>query len=323
MKKRRKHKACLNCGELLQQKHNYCPNCGQENTDHQVSIGLLMREFTSNFFSLDSRFAHTLKPFLFDPGKITNAFIAGRRVYYANPIRWYLVISIFHFFFMAKMFEPTVKDKKLRGFMDEVESLSAFEYDSIYNVPDTSQNVDWPLSSNKMKLIQHLNKEAVLTPDQVMDTLQLNDKPFFQRFATKQIIKINQETNASLNSYIMRQIPIIIFFILPIYAFVLKVFFWRKGLYIKHLIHSIHIHSFFFFLLGWNWVFSLMIDDFEDFGTTITILLTSIYIIISFKKVYAQKLIWILMKFFSIGLIYSILLGFSLVIGVLLSLALL
>ena len=224
---------------------------------------------------------------------------------------------------MAKMFEPTVKDKKLRGFMDEVESLSAFEYDSIYNVPDTSQNVDWPLSSNKMKLIQHLNTEAVLTPDQVMDTLQLNDKPFFQRFATKQIIKINQETNASLNSYIMRQIPIIIFFILPIYAFVLKVFFWRKGLYIKHLIHSIHIHSFFFFLLGWNWVFSLMIDDFEDFGTTITILLTSIYIIISFKKVYAQKLIWILMKFFSIGLIYSILLGFSLVIGVLLSLALL
>lgn len=323
MKKRRKHKACLNCGELLQQKHNYCPNCGQENTDNQVSIGLLLREFLSNFFSLDSRFGRTFRPFLFNPGKLTIAFNEGRRVLYANPIRWYLVISIFHFFFMAKMFEPTIKDKKLRGFMDEMEALSVAEFDSIYNYPDTSKSVDWPLSNNKMKLIRHLNQEVNLTPDEIMDTLKLDNQPILRRYASKQIIKINQETNASLSTYIMRQIPIIIFFILPVYAFLLKVFFWRKGLYIKHLIHSIHIHSFFFFLLGWVWVLALLIEDFEDFGLGFTLLLTSVYIVISFRRVYCVKYIWSSFRLLIIGLIYSIALIFSLVIGVILSLALL
>ncbi|WP_420318264.1 DUF3667 domain-containing protein [Ekhidna sp.] len=323
MKKRRKHKACLNCGELLQQKNNYCPNCGQENTDNQVSISLLLREFLSNFFSLDSRFGRTFKPFLFSPGKLTIAFNEGRRVLYANPIRWYLVISIFHFFFLAKILEPTAKDKKLRGFMDEMESLSDTQYDSIFNYPDSSSNADWPLSNNKMKLIRHLNQEVALTPDQIMDTLRLDSLPFFRRFASKQIIKINQETNATLSSYILRQIPIIVFCILPLYALLLKLFFWKKGLYIKHLIHSIHIHSLLFFLLGFVWVISLFIDGFKDYGDDIAVLITSVYIVISFKRVYAQKLIWCITKFFMIGFIYSILLGISLLLGVLVSLAML
>ncbi|WP_370089650.1 DUF3667 domain-containing protein [Ekhidna sp.] len=327
MKKRRKHKACLNCGELLNQKHNYCPNCGQENTDHHVSIGLLMREFTSNFFSLDSRFAHTFKPFLFNPGKITNAFIEGKRVYYANPIRWYLVISIFHFFFMAKMFEPTVQDKKQRVFQEgDSQTLTDIEFDSLYNLPDTSKQLvfgeNWPLSSNQYRLSRHLIETTSLDAKGIMDSLKMSDYSTFRKLAIEKSVKISQETKASLNSYIMRQIPLIIFFILPIYAFLLKLFFWRKGLYIKHLIHSIHIHSFYFFLLGWVWVFSLLIDDFEDFGLPISLIITSVYIAVSFKNVYGVKIIWSSLRLLMIGFIYTIIISFSLLIGVLLSLAL-
>ncbi|WP_425392347.1 DUF3667 domain-containing protein [Ekhidna sp.] len=320
MKKRRKHKACLNCGELLQQKHNYCPNCGQENTDNQVSIGLLLREFLSNFFSLDSRFGRTFKPFFFSPGKLTIAFNEGRRVLYANPIRWYLVISIFHFFFMAKMFAPTVKDRQLRGFQDEMEELSLHKFDSLYALPDTTQN-GWPIPKTKSELVDHLIVTTTLAPSEIMDSLNLAFDSWHRQYAAEKVIKISQETTASLNSYIMSQIPMIIFCILPIYALLLKLFFWRKGLYIKHLIHSIHLHSLFFFLLGWVWVFSLLIEDFEDYGINIAVLLSSIYIVISFKKVYAQKLVWCITKFFMIGFFYSILLGFSLGLGVMISLA--
>ncbi|MEQ6166576.1 MULTISPECIES: DUF3667 domain-containing protein [unclassified Ekhidna] len=322
MKKRRKHKACLNCGELLQQKHNYCPNCGQENTDNQVSIGLLLREFLSNFFSLDSRFGRTFKPFLFSPGKLTVAFNEGRRVLYANPIRWYLVISIFHFFFMAKMFEPTVKDRQLRGFQDEMEELSQQKFDSLYALPDTTKN-GWPIPSTKSELVDHLIVTTTLTPPEILDSLNLKFDSWHRQYSAEKVIKISQETTASLNNYIMRQIPIIIFFILPIYALLLKVFFWRKGLYIKHLIHSIHIHALFFFLLGWVWIFSLMIEDFEDFGIGFSLLLTCLYIVISFRRVYGIKYIWGAFRLLIIGFIYSIVLTFSLVIGVILSLALL
>ncbi len=321
MKKRRKHKACLNCGELLQQQHNYCPHCGQENTDNQVSIGLLLREFISNFFSLDSRFGRTFKPFLFSPGKVTIAFNEGKRVKYANPIRWYLVISIFHFFFMAKMFEPTVKDRQLRGFQDEFEELSRHKFDSLYNLPDTTKN-GWPIPESKSPLVDHLIVTTSLTPVEIMDSIRLDLEPWSRRFAAEKVIKISQESTASLNSYIMRQIPMIIFFILPIYALLLKVFFWRKGRYIKHLIHSIHIHSFFFFLLGWVWIFALFIEDFEDYGINIAVLITLIYIVISFRRVYNAKIVWCILKLIFIGFFYTILLGVALGLGVFLSLIL-
>ena len=319
MKKRRKNSRCLNCAEPLERKNNYCPNCGQENTTNNVSIGLLIREFSSNFFSLDSRFAHTFKPFLIKPGKITNAFMEGKRVYYANPIRWYLVISLFHFFFMSKMFQPTVRDMQERGFFGEDVELSKVEFDSIYNAPYKDDS--WPFSDNRKKLVNHLVAHSSLTDEEIYDSLEFK-RSGINAFATKKAIRVNRETTASMNSYIMKQIPIIVFFILPIYALLLKLFFWRKGLYIKHLIHSIHLHSFLFFLLGWVWVFSILIDDFEDYSLPVAWVLTFVYAIISFYRVYKIKIIWSIVRACLIGFIYSIVLGFTFGVGVLISLAL-
>ncbi len=319
MKKRRKHKSCLNCGELLHQKHNYCPNCGQENTDHQVSLGMLMREFTSNFFSLDSRFAHTFKPFLFSPGKITNAFIEGKRVYYANPIRWYIVISIFHFFFLAKTIEPSERDKKQRGFGDAKE-LSIETYDSLFNLPD-SVHKGWPLSGERQKMVNHLIETTDLSADAIADSLSIPQESWTDKFVINRIIKISQETTASLNTYLFRQFPMIIFFALPIYAFLLKLFFWRKGLYIKHLIHSIHLHSFLFFTLTIMWVLALFIQDVEDFAIPISLLLIFSYSVISYSKVYKIKIGWSIFRASILGFIYMFFVSFVFLIGVLISLA--
>ena len=318
MKRRRKHSRCLNCGEPLERKHNYCPNCGQENTDNNVSLGMLIREFTSNFFSLDSRFAHTFKPFLFNPGKVTNAFIEGKRVRFANPIRWYLVISLFHFFFMSKMFQPTVKDMQERSFFGADVELDEVAFDSIYHAPDSTDG--WPFPQNKQKLVNHLVTHTTLTDEEIYDSLKF-ERSWLNEFATKKAIRTNRETTASMNSYLMKQIPIIIFFILPIYAFLLKVFFWRKGLYIKHLIHSIHLHSFLFFLMGWTWLLSILIEDFEDFGLPISGFLTFVYVIISYWRVYKVKIIWSSLRALMIGFIYSVVLSFSLLLGVLISIA--
>lgn len=322
MKKRRKTSKCLNCEQTLQEKHNYCPNCGQENTSIEVSIKLLLKEFTSNFFSLDSRFAHTLKPFLFNPGKITEAFLSGKRVFYANPIRWYLVISIFHFFLLSKMFEPTIQDKKQRSFLSSPDTLSVVEFDSLFSMPDSIYDKGMILSDHHISMINTLNSTTNLTVDEITDSLRFDKYPLPRRYILHQIARINQETTATLNGYILRQIPIIIFFILPIYALILKLFFWRKGLYIKHLIHSIHLHSFFFFLLGWVWVFALWIKGFEDYGVGVSMLLTTLYILFSFRKVYKIKIGWALFRLLFIGFFYMFTLTFALVIGVAISLAL-
>lgn len=322
MKKRRKHSRCLNCQEPLERNYNYCPNCGQENTDHHVSLGLLLKEFTSNFFSLDSRFAHTFLPFLIKPGKITNAFLDGRRVYYANPIRWYLVISIFHFFFMAKMFQPTVKDKKDRVIesSDNVE-LTEVQFDSLMHLPDSAYS-GWPLSTPHTKMANHLMETTNMTSQEILDSLQLDSLSYSDRFVKNQFLRMGQETKASLSTYLIRQIPLIIFFILPIYAVLLKLFFWRKGLYIKHLVHSLHLHSFYFFLMGWTWIFSLLIEDFEDYGILIATLITFVYAVISYRNVYKVKIIWSTFRAMCIGILYAFAVSFALIAGIIISIAL-
>jgi hypothetical protein len=222
---------------------------------------------------------------------------------------------------MAKMFSPTVKDRQLRGFQDEMEELSQHKFDSLYNITDTTSN-GWPIPNSKSLLVDHLIVTTTLPPTEIMDSLNLEFDSWTRRYAAEKVIKISQESTASLNSYVMRQIPVIVFFILPIFALLLKLFFWRKGLYIKHLIHSIHLHSFFFFLLGWVWIFALFIEDLEDYGVGFTLLLTSIYIVISFHRVYNVKYIWSAFRLLMIGSLYTIIISFSLLFGIILSLAL-
>lgn len=225
MKKRRKHSRCLNCSEPLDRSYNFCPICGQENTDNNISISTLIKEFASNFFSLDSRFSRTFKPFLFSPGKVTNEFLSGKRVLYANPIRWYLVITLIHFFFMSRMFQPSVEDTKERTFFNEEIVLTTDEFDSLYHLPDTVDS--WLFSDEKKKLVNHLVSQTTLSEDQIYDTLRF-DRSWFNELATKKAIKLSRETTASINTYILKQVPIIIFFLLPVYAFLLKLFFWKK-----------------------------------------------------------------------------------------------
>ena len=103
MKIRRKLSTCQNCGALLDRKFNYCPECGQENNDKNVSFGIIFKEFLDAFFALDSSFFRTFKPFILKPGFLTLEFVSGKRKSYANPVRLYLIISIFYFFTIGIM----------------------------------------------------------------------------------------------------------------------------------------------------------------------------------------------------------------------------
>lgn len=88
---------CLNCGCPLQISDKYCPNCSQLNSTKQLSITDFFDEFFSSLFTYDSRLRHTIKDLLFKPGVITRNYVAGQRLKYANPFRFYLSISIIYF----------------------------------------------------------------------------------------------------------------------------------------------------------------------------------------------------------------------------------
>ncbi len=96
---------CLNCGTAL--KGPFCYYCGQPDKNFMRFFPVLLREFLEDFLELDSRFARTMKPLLFLPGKLTRDYLDGRRFRYTPPMRLYIFSSM-AFFILAAMLAGNV-----------------------------------------------------------------------------------------------------------------------------------------------------------------------------------------------------------------------
>jgi hypothetical protein len=82
---------CTECGTELS--GNYCQSCGMKKLDHH---SLALRHFLPHalheLLHLDSKIFRTLGVLVFRPGKLTTAFLEGKRQRYVSPVRLYLVL---------------------------------------------------------------------------------------------------------------------------------------------------------------------------------------------------------------------------------------
>ncbi len=85
---------CKNCEIKLEKDFKFCPNCGQEHKDKVVHFKQFILDFLGDYFTFDSLIIRSVKPLLFNPGFLTNEFLAGRRVRYIPPLRMFIFISI-------------------------------------------------------------------------------------------------------------------------------------------------------------------------------------------------------------------------------------
>src|SRR6058998_1764637 len=100
---------CQNCGAELTGPH--CAQCGQAAIDYRRSFRHVVVDVLDSFLNWDSKFFTTIALLIVKPWRLTNEFLAGKRVRYVNPLRLYLLASILFFFavnFGAKdlRFEP-------------------------------------------------------------------------------------------------------------------------------------------------------------------------------------------------------------------------
>src|SRR6184192_4805022 len=87
---------CENCGAELQ--GHWCAHCGQPAIDYRRSFRHVIADLLDEFLNWDSKFFATIALLIFKPWRLTNEFLAGKRVRYANPLRLYLLASILFFF---------------------------------------------------------------------------------------------------------------------------------------------------------------------------------------------------------------------------------
>src|SRR6185437_14012389 len=62
------------------------------------SFRYVVADLLNEFLNWDSKFFTSIALLIFKPWRLTNEFLAGKRVRYVNPLRLYLLASILFFF---------------------------------------------------------------------------------------------------------------------------------------------------------------------------------------------------------------------------------
>lgn len=342
MRALRKTKNCLNCGAPLDPVYNYCPLCGQQNDDKNVSFKELSRDLFENFFSFDSRLAHTFFPFFFKPGELTRKYNEGKRFTYANPIRLYIIVSVFYFFVLNIMVSNLTREFSEALDTPEVDSVQhviqkemEFNLDSIKNAPKINVNLDgnksngyedvsWPMEPWQWEKLNKYLDDSNVSEAALFDSLQLDDRHALTQLTVRQIIRIYKRDKETLVSEIVQNFSVMMFVLIPVFALLLKLMYIRrKTLYINHLIHTIHLHTFAFLVYGlvmvlMHWFFES--DHIHNWVMTISLCTVFIYSFLSFKRVYGQGWKKTIFKFWITSWLYFYILVFAILAELLISL---
>jgi hypothetical protein len=134
---------------------------------------------------------------------------------------------------------------------------------------------------------------------------------WFERMMYKQMLKFHEREGGDILQTASDTLPIAMFFLLPMFAFILKIFYWKRGRYSHHLVFSFYYFSFLFvvmtFVLGINYFFY----DIPDWIDWLIVLSTFIYLWLSMKRFYQQGYFITLIKAGMSTFIYGFLLIFA------------
>lgn len=309
---------CKNCENTYKNGFHFCPHCGQKAND-ELTMGVLFYNTISNYFSFDARFFKSYMPLMFRPGYLPNKFIEGKRLLYLHPAQMYLFISVVFFFLftmitrdavqkfdtdLKKGFDKThaiaTKSKTLLDSVEEKELVNTLKennsvvdikdykgFDSILKANNDQPFVNSSFDFNEKEIDSLIAMEA---PDSaVLKTMGLNDDAgFFKRKLYSQALKFyKQRSGGSILQAFIDTIPISMFILLPIFALLLKLFYYRKGRFSHHLVFTFYFFSFLFM------VFSLLIladVSFTLSGLVISLVVfsTFFYLFLAVKNFYKQ-----------------------------------
>ncbi|WP_034059067.1 DUF3667 domain-containing protein [Lacinutrix jangbogonensis] len=311
-------KNCKNCEQPFFEAYEFCPHCGQKDKD-ELTISLLFYNTISNYFSFDARFFKSFIPLLIKPGYLARKFIEGKRLLYLHPAQMYLFISVVFFFLFQ--FSATEHKKSL----DEVAKKENLEAPVIESIDVAKVLDSLNLKNNVLKSLKDQNllgeedlknvakldslikKEAkkdnlsldfdILKLDSLITVSAPNETIYKamgmaedagsvkKKFYAQMLRFYKKRDLGSMYLTAIATIPILLFFLLPVFAFLLKIFFFKRGTYAHHLVFSFYFFSFLFtvfsLILMVNFIWQVPIPV-----VWILCLSTFIYLLISIKRFY-------------------------------------
>jgi len=260
---------CLNCGNAFE--GHFCNNCGQENLELKEDFGHLMVHAVGDYFHFDEKFFHTLKPLLFQPGKLTVDYMAGKRTQYLHPIRMYIFISLVYFILLFSHNNDEKRAEQKQATTEHVvDSVNRAINDYQGLTPAQKQALQQQtgrfaigkkIKANQKNTAtigpfgsivfdsdrlgtyqQYLQKQQKLPADKRDD--------FVDRYINKKFYEWKargQTPNEAIVESFKHNFPKMMFLLLPLFAWFLKIAFRKNHkYYVEHLIYSFHLHCFVF-----------------------------------------------------------------------------
>ena len=266
---------CENCGAELQ--GHWCAQCGQPAIEYRRSFRHVVADLLNEFLNWDSKFFTTIALLILKPWRLTNEFLAGKRVRYVNPLRLYLLASILFFFAVNYGAKGIKVDASKLGPKDRADLETELKKEDLPPVArekleallrDSSSSPDRLPATNALSP----TPDPTASPDVASQPTgranepkkkygKIGERPFvafddaksttpFERWIEARAKEKMGENGTKMGLFIstlFSNLPYMMLCCIPLFALVLKLLYIRRHLfYIDHLIYALHIHSFFY-----------------------------------------------------------------------------
>ncbi|NIF07889.1 DUF3667 domain-containing protein [Chryseobacterium sp. Tr-659] len=335
----REDKTCLNCGHQVEER--FCPHCGQENIEPRQPFHYLFTHFIEDFTHYDGQFWKTIKYLLFNPGKLTKEYLAGKRQLFVAPVKLYIFISFITFLVpsflpesesASQEKEKTEKPEREKKHSQEV--LKSLEAEGLLSKADIKKVSDSLKKKDTLTLNEDIIDKTFSTKNSSIlnahnlkqyDSLQAKDnsgiyqllRPFVKKvFSLREEGYTKEQVWAKYKETFIHSIPKALFVYLPIFSFFLWVFHnKKKWWYFDHGIFTLHYFS---FLLLSTLIFIIFtkLDDYVPDYTILNIisflaflslfLYTSVYFFVAHHRVYESSKRMSILKGITLFIINSI-----------------
>lgn len=217
---------CPNCDQPLPEPPpRFCPDCGQETRVRPPTLGEFVQQFGGAYLSTEGALWRTLKLLLVRPGELTVQYLRGRRRHYVLPLRLYLTISVIVLLLVRLV------------------SGSGLEVDAGPGLPPDKPPEYVVLD---MGSVRAGVKDGQFTceglPGWVCKRLQ--------RRLDVDAKGLRREL-AGLGERLLGNLGATMFVLLPAFAAALRLVYRNRRLrYTEHLVFALHVHAFWFVVLG-------------------------------------------------------------------------
>ena len=317
---------CLNCGTVVQGRH--CAQCGQAGDVHVLSMKEVAGDVTHSLLHLDSRVWQTLRLLVRKPGELTREFIAGRHQMYIPPFRLYLAVSILYFALSALLPESGLFDLDAPKPGEDV--VAPIILDDGGDAPTELKDVTGELRKElaaegvpQEKIDRALRRDNSCKVSIFGDTPNSTD---LERALSRACDNIKLDGGRHFIERFAAAAPKLMFLFLPLMAGVAMLFYWRpRRLYAEHLVLFLHNHAFTYLLLAVTAILNEITEPrFPGAGILSFVMFLMWcwlpwYVYRSMRVVYAEGRFKTLLKFFTLSTIYFLLLGVTMLLGLMLT----